>query len=213
MTKRAESTEPSFPGRSGRLRPSISRVGKAARALVAVLLAASMTGCVETALYEKAALDLDGARRESLQKDQQIRGLQWQLAAAGQQIQLVTQQDAATIADMERRAQEASAANRVLAARASAKEQEAAKLALAVARAEEEAAAKPGPGGPSVRLRPEDLKRIEVAASARDAELTRLLARIEKILGDRSGRVTRPGERPERVLEGDLVDPWDGARK
>jgi chromosome segregation ATPase len=170
---------------------------------------------VETGLYEKAALDLEGSRRESLQKEQQIRALQWQLAAAGQQVQAITQRDAATIAEMEQRAQEDSAANRVLAARVAAKEQEAAKLTAAVARAEEDAAAAPrGPAGPTARLRPEDLKRIEAAATVRDAELTKLLARVEKILADRSGRAARPGDtRPQRVLEGDLVDPWDGARK
>lgn len=179
-----------------------------------VLLAAGVTGCVETGLYEKAALNLDGARRENLQKDQQIRALQWQLAAAGQHVQALAQQDAATIAEMEHRVQEDSAANRVLAARVAAKEQEAAKLTLAVARAEEDAAsAAHGPAGPSARLRPEDLKRIEAAASGRDAEVTKLLARIEKILADRSARAARPGERPQRVVDGDLVDPWDGDRK
>ena len=215
MTKRTNSTERSLPHRSTRARSSLSWAAPAARALAAVLFAAGTTGCVETGLYEKAALDLDGARRENLQKDQQIRALQWQLAAAGQQVQAVTQRDAATIAEMEQRAQEGSAANRVLAARVAAREQEFAKLTAALARAEEEAASAPrGPAGPTVRLRPEDLKRIEAAAAVRDAELTRLLSRVEQILADRGGRAARPGEqRPQRVLEGDLVDPWDGQRK
>ena len=214
MTKRTDTTEPSLTQKAARLQSSLSWAGKAARALVAVVLAVGPTGCVETGLYEKAALDLDGARRENLQKDQQIRALQWQLAAAGQQVQSLAQQGATTIAEMERRAQEDAAANRVLAARVAAKEQEAAKLTLAVARAEEDAAsATHGPAGPTARLRPEDLKRIEAAASGRDAELTKLLARVEKLLADRNGHAAHPGERPQRVLDGDLVDPWDGERK
>ena len=204
MTKRAENTEPNLPPRSDLRRPS------RAWALVAVLLSSGVSGCVETGLYEKAAQDLDGARRESLQKDQQIRALQWQLAAAGQQVQLVTQQDAAALAEAERRAQEATASNRALAERLLAKEQEAARLAVALAHADDDASAKHAPPGTTVRLRPEDLKRIEAAASSRDAELTKLLARIEKILG---ARAARSGERAPRVLEGDLVDPWDGERK
>jgi hypothetical protein len=175
------------------------------------VLAVGATGCVETGLYEKAALDLDGARRASAEKDLQIRLLQWQLASAGQQIQAMSARDAALLADAERRAQEASSATQALAERVKAKEQEAEKLALAVARAEEDAAsAKHGPQGPSVRLRPEDVKRIEAAASARDADVARLLVRVEKALGDRA---SHPGERPQRVLDGDLVDPWEGSRK
>jgi hypothetical protein len=187
--------------------------GGTARALLAALLAAAATGCVETGLYEKAAVDLDGARRESAQKDQQIHALQWQLAAAGQQMQSMSAQDAAALADAERRVREASGANQVLAERVKLKEQEAEKLSLAVARAEEEASAKPGPPGSTVRLRPEDMKRIEAAASSRDAEVARLLARVEKLLDERAARVARPGERPPRVLDGDLIDPWDGNRK
>jgi hypothetical protein len=217
MTKRAKSTEPASTQRAGLTRSpqggAAAWAQRAAKALATVLLASGMIGCVETGLYEKAALDLDGARRENLQKDQQIRALQWQLAAAGQQVQLVAQQDAATLAEMECRAQEAGVENRALAERVKARDQEAARLTLAVAHAEEDAAAKHGPPGPTVRLRPEDLKRIEAAAGAHGAELTRLLARVEKILGDRGARAAHPGERPPRVLDGDLVDPWDGDRK
>jgi hypothetical protein len=213
MTKRAERTETTCSQRAGITRSPRAWAGNTASALVAVLLASGVTGCVETGLYEKAALDLDGARRENLQKDQQIRALQWQLAAAGQQVQLVAQQDAAVLAEMERRASEVSVENRALAERVKARDQEAARLTLAVARAEEDAAAKHGPAGPTVRLRPEDLKRIEASASAHDAELLKLLARVEKILGGRAGSAAHPGERPPRVLDGDLVDPWDGDRK
>jgi hypothetical protein len=187
--------------------------GRTARALVAALLASGVTGCVETGLYEKAALDLDGARRENIQKDQQIRALQWQVASAGQQVQVISQQDAVILNDLERRLQEAGAASRALAEQLKAKAQEAEKLTLAVARAEDDASAKHGPQGPTVRLRPEDLKRIEAAASSRDAEVSKLLARVEKLLGARPAAATRPGERPPRVLEGDLIDPWDGERK
>ena len=187
--------------------------GWTARALLTALLAAGATGCVETGLYEKAALDLDGARRENAQKDQQIRALQWQLAAAGQQMQSMSAQDAAVLADVERRATEALTANQALAALVLLKEQEAEKLSLAVARAEEEAAAKHGPPGPTARLRPEDVKRIEAAASSRDAEVAKLLVRVEKLLEDRAAHAPRTGERPQRVLDGDLVDPWDGSRK
>lgn len=213
MTKRAENTESDLPQRASFTRPSPAWGGWAAKALAAALLTSGVTGCVETGLYEKAALDLDGARRENLQKDQQIRALQWQLAAAGQQVQSIAQQDAAVLAEMERREFSAIAANQALTARVTAKEQEAARLTLAVARAEEDAAVKHGPPGPTIRLRPEDLKRIESAAGSRDPELTKLLTRVEKILGDRAARVARPGERPPRVLDGDLVDPWDGDRK
>ena len=215
MTKRAKSTESTSPERAALTRSAPVRAWAphAAKALAAVLLASGVSGCVETGLYEKAALDLDGARRESLQKDQQIRALQWQLAAAGQQVQLVAQQDAATLAEMERRVQAATSATQALAARMTAKEQETAKLTQAVARAEDDASAKHGPPGPTVRLRPEDLKRIEAAAGAHDAELIKLLARVEKLLGDRGARAAHPGERPPRVLDGDLVDPWNGDRK
>lgn len=187
--------------------------GGTARALLAALLVAGATGCVETGLYEKAAVDLDGARRENVQKDQQIRFLQWQLAAAGQQIQALSAQDAAALAEAERRVREALGANQALAERVKVNEQEAEKLSLAVARAAEEASAKPGPPGSTARLRPEDMKRIEAAASSRNAEVARLLARVEKLLDERAARVARPGERPPRVLDGDLLDPWDGSRK
>jgi hypothetical protein len=213
MTKRVENTEATSPRRSGSRHPARAWRGRAATALVTALLASGVTGCVETGLYEKAALDLDGARRENLQKDQQLRALQWQLAAAGQQAQLLAQQDAAALAEAERRGQEAVVANRSLAERLAAREQETARLKLAVAQAEEDAATKHGPPGPTVRLRPEDLKRIEAAASSHDTELSKLLARVEKILGDRAARTARTGERPARVLDGDLVDPWDGDRK
>lgn len=187
--------------------------GLTGRALAFALLAVGATGCVETGLYERAALDLDGARRDNAQKDQQIRALQWQLGSAGQQIQAITQQDAATIGDLERRVQGASVANQALAERLKIREQEAQKLAAAVARAEDDASAKHAPPGSTVRLRPEDLKRIEAAVGSRDAEVSKLLARVEKLLGDRAARAARPGERPPRVLDGDLVDPWDGDRK
>lgn len=185
----------------------------ALRTLVTALLAAGATGCVETGLYEKAALDLDGARRENGLKEQQIRALQWQLASAGQQLQALSQQDAVALASLDRRVQEAAAANRALAERLKTREQEAEKLTLAVARAEEEASAKRGPQGPTLRLRPEELKRIEDAASARDAEMSKLLARVEKLLGDRAARVAAPGERSQRIIVDDLIDPWNGDRK
>lgn len=185
----------------------------ALRTLVTALLAAGATGCVETGLYEKAALDLDGARRENGLKEQQIRALQWQLASAGQQLQALSQQDAVALASLDRRVQEAAAANRALAERLKTREQEAEKLTLAVARAEEEASAKRGPQSPTLRLRPEELKRIEDAASARDAEMSKLLARVEKLLGDRAARVAAPGERSQRIIVDDLIDPWNGDRK
>lgn len=185
----------------------------APRMLVTALLAAGVTGCVETGLYEKAALDLDGARRENGLKEQQIRALQWQLASAGQQLQALSQQDAAALASLERRVQEGSATNRALAERLKTREQETEKLTLAGARAEEEASAKRGPPGPTLRLRPEELKRIEDAASARDAEVSKLLARLEKFLGDRAARVAGPGERSQRIIVDDLIDPWNGDRK
>jgi small-conductance mechanosensitive channel len=185
----------------------------ALRTLVAALLAAGPTGCVETGLYEKAALDLDGARRENGRKEQQIRELQWQLASAGQQLQALSQRDAAALASLDRRVQEASAANRALAERLKTREQEAEKLTLAVARAEEEASAKRGPPGPTHRLRPEELKRIEDAAGSRDAEVSKLLARVEKLLENRAARVAGPGGRPSVGVDGEIIDPWNGDRK
>jgi chromosome segregation ATPase len=186
---------------------------RAAGALVVGLLAAGATGCVETALYEKTALDLDVSRRENGQKEQQIRALQWQLASAGQQMQAISQQDATVLADLDRRMQEATAANRALADRLKEREEEAEKLRLAVARAEDEAASKHGPVGPTIRLRPDELRRIEAAASSRDPEMSKLLGRLEKILADRAARAAVPGERPQRVVDSDLVDPWNGDRK
>ena len=184
---------------------------QAARSLVAVLLAAGVTGCVQTALYEKAALDLDGARRENGLKEQQIRVLQWQLASAGQQLQAVTQKDSAALADLDRRVQEAAEANRALAERLKTREQEAEKLTLALARAEDEATAKRGPQGPTLRLRPEELKRIEAAVSSRDAAVSKLIARLEQLL-DRAAAASS-GQRPPRGVESDVVDPWTGGRK
>jgi uncharacterized protein YhaN len=186
---------------------------RATAVLGAALLVSGVTGCVETALYEKATLDLDGARRESAQKDQQIHALQWQLASAGQQAQALSQQNAAVVGDLQRRVQEAAAATRTLAERVQAKEQETEQLRLAVARAEEEASAKHGPPGPAVRLRPEDLKRIEAAASARDAEVSKLLARLEKILGERAVQAASPGDQIPRRGDADFVDPWKSDRK
>ncbi len=186
---------------------------RAAQALVASLLAAGATGCVESGLYEKTARDLDVSRRENGVKEQQIRALQWQLASAGQQMQAISQQDAMVLADLDRRVQEATAANRALAERLKTREEEAEKLTLAVARAEEEASAKRGPPGPTVRLRPEDLKRIEAAAASRDPEVSKMLARMEKILSDRAARAAAPGERAQRFVDSDLIDPWNGDRK
>ena len=186
---------------------------RAARALVVALLAAGATGCVESGLYEKATRDLDVSRRENGQKEQQIRALQWQLASAGQQMQAISQQDAIVLADLDRRVQEATAANRALAERLKTREEEAEKLKLAVARAEEEASAKRGPPGPTVRLRPEDLKRIEAAASSRDPEVSKMLARMEKILSDRAARAATAGERSPRFVDTELIDPWNGDRK
>lgn len=186
---------------------------RAASALVAGLLAAGATGCVESSVYEKAAYDLDASRRENSQKEQQIRALQWQLASAGQQMQAISQQDAVVLADLDRRMQEATAANRALAERLKEREQEAEKLSRAVARAEEEASSKHGPAGPTIRLRPEELRRIEAAASSRDPEVSKLLGRLEKILSDRAAGVAVPGERPPRVVDSDLIDPWNGDRK
>lgn len=186
---------------------------RAAGSLVAVLLSAGLTGCVETALYERAALNLDGARRDNGLKDQQIRALQWQLASAGQHHQVLTQKDAVALAELDRRMQEASAANRALAERLKAREKEIEKLTLALAHAEEEAAAKRGPQGPTVRLRPEELKRLEAAVSARDAEVSELIARVEKLLAERAAAAASPGERPPRGIETDVVDPWNGGRK
>lgn len=184
---------------------------QAARSLVAVLLAAGVTGCVETSLYEKAALDLDGARRENGLKEHQIRVLQWQLASAGQQLQAATQKDSTALADLDRRVQEAAEANRALAERLKAREQEAEKLTLALARAEDEASAKRGPQGPTLRLRPEELKRIEAAVSSRDAAVSKLIARLEQIL-DRAAAASS-GQRPPRGVENEIVDPWNGGRK
>ncbi len=126
-------------------------------------------------------------------------------------MQAISQQDAIVLADLDRRVQEATAANRALAERLKTREEEAEKLTLAVARAEEEASAKRGPPGPTVRLRPEDLKRIEAAASSRDPEVSKMLARMEKILSDRAARAVN--ERPQRVIDSDVVDPWLGDRK
>lgn len=182
---------------------------RAVGALVTALLAAGATGCVEAAVYEKTALDLDGARRDNALKEQQIRALQWQLASAGQQVQAISQQNAAVLADFDRRLQETAAANRALAERVKAKEQEAEKLSLDVARAEEEASSKHGPPGATARLRPEDLRRIEAAASSHDAEVIKLFARLEKILSDRA-HTPAPGQ---RMVDSDLVDPWQGDRK
>lgn len=184
----------------------------AARSLVAVLLAAGATGCVETALYEKSALDLDRARRDNGMKEQQIRALQWQIASAGQQYQELSQKDAAALADLDRRVQEAAEANRVLAERLKTREREAEKLTLALARAEDEASAKRGPQGPTLRLRPEELKRIEAAVSARDAEVSKLVARVEQLL-DRAAAAASTGQRPPRGIESDVVDPWTDGRK
>src|SRR6478736_5301674 len=85
------------------------------RVMCGALLVVGATGCVETSLYEKAALDLDRARRENGQRDVHIRALQLQIGFLSQQMQNSSKQSAIVVESLERRVHEDAVAKQQLA--------------------------------------------------------------------------------------------------
>jgi DNA anti-recombination protein RmuC len=179
-------------------------------AAVTGALALGATGCVETSLYEKTALQLEEAHRAATQKDQQIRALQWQLAQLGQQLYEAQQRTEAYQGQLQAQIQKLGAQNAELAERLTREERARATLLAATVA---ESASPPGRAG----ARPDDVRRLIAAVDARNAQIVEQLGRIERHLGSRPGlggdaaggagaRTPQPG--------GDIVDPWGfGSRK
>jgi hypothetical protein len=169
-------------------------------------LASFATACVETATYEKAESQLDEARRAGAQKDQQVRVLQWQMATLDQQLRVAEQRSEAAQQKLYAQVQQLVAQNGELAERLSKEERE--RTALLAAGA---ASLPTGKDAKSAAARPEDLRRLIAAFDARNAQILEELARIERVLGNRS-HGDAPRDRPSSM--GDVVDPWGfGSRK
>jgi mevalonate kinase len=181
---------------------------------IAALLATAplSIGCVDSTALDKTTNELDQIRRSEAQKDQQIQALQWQVGALGQRFQAAATQVESERRETDKKLADLAAENHDLAEKLRMKQDEAVRLAAAVRDAEDLASQKPGAGGGGARLRPEDVRRIEAAVAARDAELSKTLARIERLLAQRSGGSDRAQERPARTIGSDLTDPW-GDRK
>jgi hypothetical protein len=70
--------------------------------------------------------------------------------------------------------------------------------------------------GSADRRRTEDLRRLVVALDAQNARLMERLSRLEQKLDAQAAETRgRPkAARPERTVDGDIIDPWGfGARK
>lgn len=178
-----------------------------ARILVSSLtlsLLAFMTGCVETAVYERTASQLDHATRAGREKDQQVRALEWQVATLAQQVVQAEMRGAAAQRELHERLQKIAETNAACADRLGRQEAEAAQQAASVSAMQ------------GARGRPEDLRRLLAAVEAQNARLIERLGRLEQKLDAQSGDVKalRQRGRPERTVDSEIIDPWGfGARK
>jgi hypothetical protein len=176
---------------------------------VAVASLLSATGCVESAVYEKTASQLDAATRAAQQKDLQIRTLEWQIVTLAQQLREAQLRGEAGQRELATQVQQLTAANATLGERIKAREEESARPPLPF----------PGDDGkapPAERRRGDDLRRIVAALDAQNARLVERLNRLEQKLDARAAeeRNHPRATRPDRTIDADIVDPWGfGARK
>lgn len=159
------------------------------------------SGCVETAVYEKTAAQLDAAARAATQKDQQIRGLEWQVAVLAQQVREAELRAGATQRELAAQLRELTAQNATLAERIKKEEEDRRRLPSEL----------PADDG---KKRPEDLRRLIAAVDAQNARLMERLGRLEQKI-DARGEERAPRKAPGsgRTIDADIVDPWGfGAR-
>jgi chromosome segregation ATPase len=186
---------------------------RARRALALALTAAAALGssaCVEAGTYEKATSEIAELRRQSQQKDEQLRALQWQIAVVAQQLRDAQARSAAVERDLNAQVAQLSAANAALGEQMKRAEDERARLAAAA----DESLAAASKGGGS--LRAEDVRRLLAAIEARNARVLEELARIERALANAHNEAAAaPGNKAAaRPTTGDVVDPWGfGSRK
>lgn len=180
-----------------------------ARLAIAALgasLLTGATGCVETSVYERTARQLDLASRTVQQKDQQIRALEWQVVTLAQQLREAQLRGEAAQRELSAEVQRLSAMNAALGDRVKKQEEESARALLPL----EDGRA------PADRKRGEDLRRVVAALDAQNARLMERLTRLEQKIDAQAaeGRNRPKVARPERTVDGDIVDPWGfGARK
>jgi septal ring factor EnvC (AmiA/AmiB activator) len=176
-------------------------------ASLAALLAGA-TGCVEASVYEKTAGQLDVAGRAIQQKDQQIRTLEWQVVMLSQQLREAQLRGEASQRELGAQVAQLGAQNAALTERVKAAEEARERLATFLAADDGKA-----PGGKS---RPDELRRLAAALDAQNAKLIERIGRLEQKIDARAAedRSQPKPPRPDRNVEGDVVDPWGfGARK
>ncbi len=172
---------------------------------------------MEAGTYEKAASQLEEARRAEVQRNTEIRALQWQIAMLGQQLAEAEQRHDASQRELHAQVQQLTGTNAGLAERLKKSESDHAALLLTLS-AESQAAANTTPRDP----RADDLRRRMALAEARSAAILEELGRIERLLGEArqppSRSTIRPGAdeggaRRGTAAAGDVVDPWGGSRR
>ncbi len=177
---------------------------------IAIALALGSAACVEQGTYDRAASQLDDARRAGAQKDQQIRTLQWQLAVLDQQFRAAEQRNESVQQTLSAELQKLGAANLELGDRLSKEQRDRATLLAASA----PLPSLPGKDARAGRDGAEDLRRVIAALDTRNAQILEELARIERLLGGRQGARGEAPSRGERSTAGDVIDPWGfGSRK
>ena len=179
-----------------------------ALAAVGASVLAGATGCVETSVYERTANQLDLARRAAQAKDQQIRALEWQVVALAQQLREEQLRGEASQRELSGRVQQLGAANAALTERVK-KQEEEARASLALPGDDRRAS-------PGERRRREDLRRVVMTLDAQNTRLLERLSRLEQKIDAQAADARKHprAARPERTVDGDIVDPWGfGARK
>jgi septal ring factor EnvC (AmiA/AmiB activator) len=178
-------------------------------ALVASLALGS-TACVETGTYEKAQNQLEEAQRTEVQRNTEIRALQWQLASLRQQLGETEQRHDAWQRELHAQVQQFAAINAALTERLKKSESEHAALLLTVS-------AESQPTTPGHDPRADDLRRRMALDEARGAAILEQLGRIERLLTQSPPVTSRSsgeaGSHGGTATAGDVVDPWGGSRR
>lgn len=178
---------------------------RAMRLPLALLLALSLAGCVESGAHDRTVADLAAAQRAGQLKDEQIRALSWQVSVITQEYRAAQARSDALHKELGEKMQQLAAANAQLAEQLKKEEEERARL---VATLEQGAA-----GGRDGKARPEDVQRRLAAMDARNALILEQLGKIERALGTARSEAPRATPRPS-ASTGDVVDPWGfGSRK
>jgi septal ring factor EnvC (AmiA/AmiB activator) len=179
--------------------------------LLGLPIALSAAGCVETGTYEKTASQLEEARHVVVQRTQEIRAFQWQIAALREQIGETAQRHDALQRELYTQVQQLAAANATLAERLKKSESEHAALLLTVS-----AESQPLPSS-GREPHADDLRRRMAFEEARSAAILDELGRIEHLLSQSPPATSRPSveatSRQGTAAAGDVVDPWGGSRR